>query len=84
MSGFETALAGAITAVGVGAVALGRAWPRPTGRHRAPRRPDLALAPQAFRHCHACGVETAAVIHPGGAFHCAEGHLTVPGGVGDG
>ena len=37
MSGFETALAGAVTAVGVGAIVIARSWPIPTGRHRAPR-----------------------------------------------
>ena len=36
MSGFEAALAGAITVVGAAAVYLGRNWPGPSGRHRAP------------------------------------------------
>lgn len=83
MSGYETALAGTLTTLGVGATILGRYWPAPTGRHRRPTRPPFALAVQEFRMCATCGVETAAVVHPGGAFHCAEGHLTVPGG-GDG
>lgn len=80
MSGFATALAGAITAIGVGATAMGRSWPT-AGQHRAPRRAPLALAAQEFRLCLRCGVETAAVVHPGGAFTCTEGHLTVPGGA---
>ncbi|NED73331.1 hypothetical protein G3I51_13460 [Streptomyces sp. SID9944] len=38
MSAFAAALAGAITAVGVGSVAVARSWPeRGTGRHRAAR-----------------------------------------------
>lgn len=37
MSAYLTALAGAMTAVGVAAVAVGRNWPGTTGRHRAPR-----------------------------------------------
>jgi len=35
VSQFATALAGAITAVGVGAVTVARSWPKPTGRRRA-------------------------------------------------
>jgi hypothetical protein len=35
MSQFAAALAGAVTAVGVGSVVLARCWPGPTGRHRA-------------------------------------------------
>jgi hypothetical protein len=35
MSQFAAALAGAITALGVGSIAVARAWPRPTGRRRA-------------------------------------------------
>ncbi|KMS79072.1 hypothetical protein ACH49_13515 [Streptomyces leeuwenhoekii] len=38
MSQFAAALAGAITAVGVGAVAVARSWPTASGRHRAPQR----------------------------------------------
>jgi hypothetical protein len=38
VSQFAAALAGAVTAVGVGSVVLARCWPGPTGRHRAPRR----------------------------------------------
>lgn len=37
MSAYLTAMAGAITAIGVGAVAVGRNWPGTSGRHRAPR-----------------------------------------------
>lgn len=36
MSGFATALAGAITAIGVGAVAMARSWPAPTNRTPTP------------------------------------------------
>lgn len=82
MSGFETALAGAITTVGAITTILGRYWPGPSGRHRRPARPPFALVVQEFRVCLVCGVETAAVVHAGGAFTCAEGHLTVPGGEG--
>jgi hypothetical protein len=55
----------------------------PTGQHRGatfPPAPYGAIATQGFRHCPTCGVETAAVLHPGGAHTCTEGHLTVPGG----
>jgi hypothetical protein len=47
MSAFVTALAGAVTAVGVGAVAVARCWPAPTGRHRggAPAAPEQLLRP---------------------------------------
>jgi hypothetical protein len=54
-----------------------RYFGRATGRHRA--APYGAVAVQAFRHCPPCGVETAAVVHPGGAHTCTEGHLTAPG-----
>lgn len=73
------ALARALTAVGVNNDVLNRYWPGP-GRHRRPARPPFALAVQEFRHCTACGVDTAAVVHSGGAYTCTEGHLTVPGG----
>ena len=43
MSQFAAALAGAVTAVGVGSVVLARYWPGPTGRHRAPRHPETAM-----------------------------------------
>jgi hypothetical protein len=36
VTGFEAALAGAITVVGAAAVYLGRNWPGPSGKHRAP------------------------------------------------
>ncbi|WP_439947248.1 hypothetical protein [Streptomyces sp. BBFR109] len=42
MSAFAAALAGAITAVGVGSVTVARSWPAPTGRHRATTRPATA------------------------------------------
>lgn len=37
MNAFLTAVAGAITAAGVGAVTVARLWPTPPGRHRGPR-----------------------------------------------
>lgn len=37
MSGYEAALGGTVAAIGVGAVLIARAWPTPTGRHRAAR-----------------------------------------------
>jgi hypothetical protein len=57
----------------------------PTGLHRTrpvvfPPAPYGAIAVQAFRYCRPCDIETAAVLHPGGAHTCTEGHLTVPGG----
>lgn len=45
MSQLATALAGAITAVGVGAVAVARVWEAPTGRHRAARTPQPVEVP---------------------------------------
>lgn len=78
MSDRITAGAGVLMASLSGLAWVARLWPVPTGRHRAPRRTPFALIEQAFRHCHQCGVETAAVIHPG-AFVCAEGHLTITG-----
>lgn len=74
MSDRITAGAGVLMASLSGLAVLARLWPV----HRAPRRAPLALIEQAFRHCHQCGVETAAVIHPG-AFVCTEGHLTITG-----
>jgi hypothetical protein len=66
-----------------GLTAVARAMlPRPSGRHRAPQRAPFALAPQEFRLCLKCGVETAATVFPNGAFSCTEGHLYVPGGGG--
>ncbi|MFD4257768.1 hypothetical protein ACFWR9_09050 [Streptomyces sp. NPDC058534] len=45
MSQFAAALGGTLTAIGVGAVMVGRSWPAPTGRHRALR----AAAPAVLR-----------------------------------
>jgi hypothetical protein len=65
VSGFETALAGAITAVGAAAVYLGRNWPGPSGKHRAPHpsvrpgRPVEAMDKVAAR----CEVENRVTIH---------------------
>jgi hypothetical protein len=39
MSQFAAALGGAVTAIGIGAVAVARHWPIPSGRHRAVRPP---------------------------------------------
>lgn len=82
MSGFEAALAGAMTAMGVGAVAIGRSWPYPR-RRRAPQQTLLPgqISPPQFRDCLVCGVASASTVYPNGAFHCAEGHLTVPRGA---
>lgn len=57
------------------------------GRHRArptaddfPPAPRASVVTQAFVHCPACGVETAATVH-GAALRCAEGHLVPAGGA---
>ncbi|MFK0062662.1 hypothetical protein ACIQTN_25975 [Streptomyces werraensis] len=65
MSGFETALAGAVAVVGVSAVVLARGWPAPAGKHRAPHpsvrpgRPVEAMDKVAAR----CEVENRVTIH---------------------
>ncbi|MFE6408198.1 hypothetical protein ACFVOR_14830 [Streptomyces sp. NPDC057837] len=79
MNQFAAALAGAVTAVGVGSVVLARCWPLPTGRHPAPRpaadtevlRP--ADAPERFEaHCPAEDRPTLQIrLRPGGAM-CTE------------
>lgn len=43
--------------------------------------PHGAVAAQAFRACRPCGGEVAVVLHPGGAYCCDRGHITVTGGV---
>lgn len=65
MSGFETALAGAITVVGAAAVYLGRNWPGPSGKHRAPRPATPALpAVEAMDKVAAlCSTEGRVTIH---------------------
>ncbi len=63
--------AAALMASLTGATVIARAWPAPSGRHRAVG----ALASQRFVHCPVCGVETAATVH-GAALLCAEGHPT--------
>lgn len=73
MNPFLTAMAAAITAVGVGAVGMARSWPTPSGRHRASRQPGQ-LTRQEFVDCPTCQVSTAATRH-GTALLCAEGHL---------
>jgi hypothetical protein len=73
VNGFAAALAGAITAAGVGAVGFARSWPTPSGRHRAPRQPGQ-LTVQEFVDCPTCQVSTAATRH-GTVLLCAEGHL---------
>lgn len=46
MSTLATALAGALTAVGVGSVSLARSWPQPRrGRHRATRQAGKEFVP---------------------------------------
>lgn len=45
MSQLATALAGAVTVIGVGMVTVARSWDLPTGRHRAGRTPVPAPAP---------------------------------------
>lgn len=78
MNHLLAAAAGSLTAVGVGAVGFARAWPVPTGRHRAARSPGQLTA-QEFVHCTVCQVETVATRH-GDLLLCTEGH-TVEGSV---
>jgi hypothetical protein len=65
VSGFEAALAGAVTVVGVSAVYLGRKWPGPRGKHRAPHpsvRPDRPV--QAMELTAAlCSTQRVVTIH---------------------
>ncbi|MFI5687840.1 hypothetical protein [Streptomyces sp. NPDC051636] len=66
MSAYLTALAGAMTAVGVGAVAMGRSWPGTTGRHRAgdPAPTPLLRPVEALDRFEArCPVELRTTLH---------------------
>lgn len=67
MNQFLAAAAGAITAVGVGAVGFARSWPGPSGRHRAPRTAtvtldDLLGPPPAFADIDFTDVPVAGVL----------------------
>ncbi|NEY33042.1 hypothetical protein GTU99_12715 [Streptomyces sp. PRKS01-65] len=65
MSQFAAALAGAVTAVGVGAVAIARSWPGASGRHRAARLASPALpATEALEKTAAlCATEGRVTVH---------------------
>ncbi|WP_406156898.1 hypothetical protein [Streptomyces canus] len=54
---------------------------RANGRHRLPRPTAVhgALVDTQFRFCEPCGVETAVIVHPGGAVSCTEDHRVVDG-----
>ena len=94
MSDYLTAWAGAGTFVAVGLTMMFRArqpqedvqppekgpQSRKRGQHRA-RRAFGAVAPQGFRYCAVCGVDTVAVLRADGSHTCAEGHCTRPGGA---
>lgn len=49
----------------------------PTGQHRP--RAHGALVDTQFRFCVPCGVETAVIVHPGGAVSCTEDHRVTDG-----
>jgi hypothetical protein len=69
-------------------ISLVRRLPRPlrapvrlvvhTGKHRGPRAHG-ALVDTQFAFCEPCGVETAVIVHPGGATSCTEDHRVTDG-----
>lgn len=62
MSAFITAMAGSITALGVGAVAVARSWPQGTGRHRA--RQTMPPSVEALEKTAAlCSTERRVTVH---------------------
>lgn len=88
MNEFASALAGAITAAGVGSVTVARSWPVPTGRHRLPRRRPAVTVPLAdllgdepeavqYAQCTSERIQRPHLAHADGALTCTTcGHPT--------
>lgn len=64
MTGFLTAMAGVLTAIGVGAVMIGRNWPGPHGRHARRPAPSAPPAVEALDKTAAlCATEGRVTVH---------------------